>query len=62
MAQRDGTAVFAEWSVDLLVWSRAGMEEIQQSDDGSHQSIVAGVDAGTDGRRYVRLRMILPAD
>jgi len=62
VAQRDGTAVFAEWSDDLLVWSRAGMEEIQQSDDGSHQSIVAGVDAGTDGRRYVRLRMILPAD
>jgi hypothetical protein len=62
VAQRDGTSVFAEWSDDLLVWSRVGMEEIQQSDDGSHQSIVAGVDAGTDGRRFVRLRVVVPAE
>jgi formylglycine-generating enzyme required for sulfatase activity len=61
-AQRDGTTVQAEWSDDLVQWSRSGVEETQQSDDGTHQLVTASVDAGTGGRRYVRLRVVVPAE
>ena len=62
VAQRDGTSVKAEWSADLVDWSREGVEETLQSDDGTHQLVKAVMDAGTAVRRFVRLRVVVPAE
>jgi formylglycine-generating enzyme required for sulfatase activity len=62
VAQRDGTSVQAEWSADLVDWSREGVEETLQSDDGTHQLVKAVMDAGTAVRRFVRIRVVVPAE
>jgi hypothetical protein len=62
VAQRDGTSVKAEWSDDLVRWSREGVEETQQSDDGTYQQVKAVMDGGTAVRRFVRLRVVVPAE
>lgn len=62
VAQQDGISVKAEWSADLVEWSQEGVQETLQSDDGTQQQVKAAFNDGTAGRRFVRLRVVVPAE
>lgn len=62
VAQQDGISVKAEWSADLVEWSQEGVQETLQSDDGTQQQVKAVFNEGTAGRRFVRLRVVVPAE
>jgi hypothetical protein len=58
-----GTEYFVEWSDSLpgTSWSTVGVVEEVQSDNGTLQQIKATLPAGTGNKRFVRLRITLPA-
>jgi autotransporter-associated beta strand protein len=49
-----------EWTDNLTTWSTAGVTSSLLSDNGTTQQIKATVPAGTNGRRFVRLKVTRP--
>ncbi|MFM2141726.1 MAG: hypothetical protein RLZZ476_270 [Verrucomicrobiota bacterium] len=46
-----------EWSDDFTTWSTAGVTSAVLNDNGTTRQIKASMPAGTNGRRFVRLRV-----
>lgn len=58
-----GTTFIVEWNDTLnpSLWSSAGVSEAVVSDDGIVQQVKAAVPAGSTGRRFMRLKVVPPA-
>lgn len=57
-----GTGFVVEWSDTLATnsWSTSGVTQQVQSDNGTLQQVKATLPAGTNGKRFVRLRIVAP--
>jgi len=61
-AMVDGITFVVEWSDTLAAgsWRNAGVNETILSDNGVVQQVSVAIPAGSNGRRFVRLRVIQP--
>ena len=61
-AVADGMTFTVEWSDSLAAgsWSNAGVTEQILTDNGTVQTVKASLPAGSNGKRFVRLRLIQP--
>ena len=56
-----GVSCVIEWSDSLTgTWSSAGVSSAVITEDASRENVEATVSAGTAGRRYLRLRAVIP--
>lgn len=63
-AVNDGVLFQVEWSDTLEAndWNVAGVISTTLSDDGTRQQVLVSMPAGTGAPRFVRLRVVQPAD
>ena len=63
-ALNSGTTFTVEWNdtLDPTQWSNTGVTEVILSDDGLLQQVKATLPASSTGNRFVRLKVVPPAD